>query len=118
MWKRFRDLSIEKYKDIFARLNVSFDEYVGESQVSREAQKNAMDTLLSSNIVSEDKGALVVDLEKYKLAKTIVRKRDGTTTYISRDIGGAVERYEKYKFDKMVYVVAVGRFTSTFVGKD
>jgi arginyl-tRNA synthetase len=31
---------------------------------------------------------------------------DGTTIYITRDIGAAAERYEKYKFDKMVYVVA------------
>jgi len=49
---------------------------------------------------------LIVDLEKYKLGKTIVRKKDGTSVYITRDIGGAWERYEKYKFDKMVYVVA------------
>ena len=31
---------------------------------------------------------------------------DGTSIYLTRDIGGAVERYEKYKFDKMIYVVA------------
>lgn len=49
---------------------------------------------------------MIVDLEKYKLGKTIVRKKDGTSVYITRDIGGAWERYEKYKFDKMVYVVA------------
>ena len=31
---------------------------------------------------------------------------DGTSIYLTRDIGGAIERYEKYKFDKMIYVVA------------
>ena len=88
-------------------MNVSFDVYSGESQVSKEAQATALDQLQASGIVSESKGARIVDLEKYKLGKTIVQKQDGTTIYISRDIGGAIERYEKYKFDKMIYVVAV-----------
>src|SRR5690606_3806959 len=35
-----------------------------------------------------------------------VQKKDGTTLYITRDIGAALERYEQYKFDKMIYVVA------------
>lgn len=107
LWQEFRDLSIEKYKDTFARLGVSFDEYTGESQVSRKAQADAFEALLKGDFVKEDKGALVADLTQYKLEKTIIRKRDGTTTYISRDIGGAVERFDKYKFDKMIYVVAV-----------
>ncbi|GAA6042570.1 hypothetical protein JCM8097_003136 [Rhodosporidiobolus ruineniae] len=106
LWKKFRDLSIVKYKETYARLNIYFDIYSGESQVSREAQTNALDALQKSGIVEESQGALIVDLEKYKLGKTIVRKKDGTSVYITRDIGGAVERYEKFHFDKMIYVVA------------
>jgi len=63
--------------------------------------------LKESGIAVESDGAYVIDLEKFKLARPILQKRDGTTIYISRDIGGAAERYEKYKFDKMIYVVAV-----------
>ena len=48
----------------------------------------------------------MVDLEAYKLAKTVVRKKDGTYVYITRDIAGAIERWEEYGFDKMIYVVA------------
>lgn len=57
-------------------------------------------------IVTESDNALIVDLEKYKLAKTVIRKKDGTYVYITRDIAGAAERWEKYNFDKMIYVVA------------
>ncbi|GAA5850878.1 hypothetical protein JCM3766R1_005910 [Sporobolomyces carnicolor] len=106
LWKKFRDLSIVKYKETYARLNIYFDVYSGESQVSQSSQSNALEQLQRSGIVEESQGALVVDLESYKLGKTIVRKKDGTSVYITRDIGGAWERYEKYKFDKMVYVVA------------
>lgn len=106
LWRKFRDLSIIKYREIYARLNIHFDVYSGESTVSKAAQESALTSLIASGVVEESKGALVVDLEKYKLGKTIVRKQDGTYVYITRDIGGAVERWEKYKFDKMVYVVA------------
>ncbi|GAA5968819.1 hypothetical protein JCM3765_001276 [Sporobolomyces pararoseus] len=106
LWKKFRDLSIVKYKETYARLNIYFDIYSGESQVSQSSQSQALESLQKSGIVEESQGALIVDLEPYKLGKTIVRKKDGTSVYITRDIGGAWERYEKYKFDKMVYVVA------------
>jgi arginyl-tRNA synthetase len=65
-----------------------------------------LDTLVASGVVEESGGALIVDLEAYKMGKTVVRKKDGTYVYITRDIGGAFERWEKYKFDKMIYVVA------------
>lgn len=106
LWKKFRDLSIVKYKETYARLNIYFDLYSGESQVSGESQAKALEQLQGTGIVEESEGALVVDLKKYKLEKTVVRKKDGTSVYITRDIGGAVERYNKFHFDKMVYVVA------------
>lgn len=100
VWKRFRELSIKKYEEIYARLNIEFDIYWGESQVSQESQDKAVEVLVQKGIAHEDKGALLVDLQKYKLGKTPIRKRDGTNLYITRDIGGAVERFEKYNFDK------------------
>ncbi|GAA5980906.1 hypothetical protein JCM11641_005480 [Rhodosporidiobolus odoratus] len=106
LWQKFRDLSIVKYKETYARLNIYFDLYSGESQVSTSSCDAALQALQGSGIVEESQGALIVDLEKWKLGKTIVRKKDGTSVYITRDIGGAVERYEKFKFDQMVYVVA------------
>ncbi|CAO3703312.1 unnamed protein product [Rhizopus stolonifer] len=105
LWKRFRDLSIIKYKDIYGRLNIHFDVYSGESQISEGMQK-AMAQLHNDKLLEESEGALIIDLEKYKLGKTVVQKKDGTTLYLTRDIGAASERYEKYKFDKMIYVVA------------
>lgn len=106
LWRKFRDLSIVKYKETYARLNIYFDIYSGESQVGQKSQADALDQLQESGIVTDSKGALIVDLEKYKLGKTIVRKKDGTSVYITRDIGGAAERWEKFKFEKMIYVVA------------
>lgn len=108
VWRRFRDLSIEKLEKTYARLNIRYDVYSGESQVSAEKMNAALEQLESSGLIEDSNGAKVIDLLKYskQLARTIVQKRDGTTLYLTRDIGEAISRYEKYHFDKMIYVVA------------
>ncbi|CAG8439480.1 21294_t:CDS:2 [Rhizophagus irregularis] len=106
LWKKFRNLSIEKYKDTYARLNINFDIYSGESQVSNESINRALEILKEKKMLQESDGALIIDLNQYKLDVAVVQKKDGTTLYITRDIGAAIERYEKYKFDAMYYLVA------------
>ncbi|CAE6465152.1 unnamed protein product [Rhizoctonia solani] len=105
-WRRWRDLSIEKYKEEYARLNIAFDVYSGESQVGADTLKTSLDRLKEMGLVSESKGAQVIDLEKFKLGKAVIQKQDGTSLYLTRDIAAAIERFEKYKFDKMIYVIA------------
>lgn len=109
LWRRFRDLSIEKYKETYARLNIDFDVYSGESQVENKSLENAYKEMESTGVSEESQGAVIVDFTKHgakKLGKAIVIRKDGTPLYLTRDIGAIVERDEKYKFDKMIYVVA------------
>ena len=108
VWKRFRDLSIEKYKATYGRLNIRYDDYSGESQIKDESMEAAARIMEEKGVSEESEGAVIVDLTKYskKLGKAIVKKKDGTSLYLTRDIGAAFERFEKYHFDKMIYVVA------------
>ncbi|OTA56637.1 arginyl-tRNA synthetase [Hypoxylon sp. EC38] len=113
LWKRFRDLSIVRYKATYARLNIKFDEYSGESQVSEEAMEKVAKEMAEKGISKEDQGAVLVDFtellpgkEGKRLGKAVIRKRDGTALYLTRDIAELLGRYEKYKFDHMIYVVA------------
>lgn len=107
LWKKFRDLSIERYKQTYARLNIQYDVYSGESQIKPESMEAAMQMLTEKGLLEDAQGAQIIDLEKYdkKLGKCRVKKADGTTLYLTRDIGAAVERYERFQFDKMIYVV-------------
>lgn len=107
-WKRFRDLSIEKYKQTYARLNIRYDDYSGESQVKDESMAAAAKIMQEKGVSEDSDGAVIVDLTKYskKLGKAVVQKKDGTSLYLTRDIGAMRERYDKYHFDKMIYVVA------------
>lgn len=106
-WARFRELSIEKYKETYARLNVHFDEYRGEAKVKREQLEATMAKLREADFTTlEENGALLADLTPYKLEKAVIVRKDGTPLYLTRDIPEAEERYEQYHFDKMIYVVA------------
>ncbi|KAI0405430.1 arginyl-tRNA synthetase [Xylaria palmicola] len=113
LWKRFRDLSIDRYKETYNRLNIRFDEYSGESQVSEEAMNKAAKAMLDAGIAEESEGALIVDFTKHvqgkagkSLEKPIIRRKDGTALYLTRDISELLNRNEKYNFDHMIYVIA------------
>lgn len=105
-WRRFRELSIDSYKQIYHRLNIQFDMYSGESQAEPYITK-AYDMLNSYGLIeTTEDGAWVVDLEKYKLGKPIIRRADGTSLYMTRDIASIMLRKELFNgFDKAVYVV-------------
>ncbi|KAJ5172399.1 Arginine--tRNA ligase cytoplasmic [Penicillium capsulatum] len=109
LWRRFRDLSIAKYKQTYARLNIDFDVYSGESQVKAESMSNAYKAMEKAGVAEESDGAVIADFTKHgakKLGKAIIVRKDGTPLYLTRDIGAIIERDEEYHFDKMIYVVA------------
>lgn len=107
-WEKFRNLSIKQYEKTYERLNVHFDDYTGESKVSKEGLEKTMSVLRQSDItVREPNGALLVDLTPYKLEKAVLERKDGTPLYLTRDIVEAQQRWDKYNgFDKLIYVVA------------
>jgi arginyl-tRNA synthetase len=113
MWRKFRDLSIERYKKSYTRLNIHFDEYAGESLVREESMKIAQERFETRGLVEESQGAALVDFSKHvsgkegkSLGKALIRKSDGTSLYLTRDVGALFERNDHYRFDQMIYVVA------------
>ncbi|KGO77542.1 Aminoacyl-tRNA synthetase, class 1a, anticodon-binding [Penicillium italicum] len=109
LWRKFRDLSIEKYKQTYARLNIDFDVYSGESQIKSESMTDAYKLMEKAGVSEQSEGAVIVDFTKHgakKLGKAIIVRKDGTPLYLTRDIGAITERDNEYHFDKMIYVVA------------
>ncbi|KAJ5550372.1 hypothetical protein N7461_005070 [Penicillium sp. DV-2018c] len=109
LWRKFRDLSIEKYKQTYARLNIDFDVYSGESQIKSESMSEAYKLMEKAGVSEKSEGAVIVDFTKHgakKLGKAIIVRKDGTPLYLTRDIGAITERDQDYHFDKMIYVVA------------
>ncbi|KAG6372964.1 hypothetical protein JVT61DRAFT_7010 [Boletus reticuloceps] len=122
-WREWRELSILKYIEEYDRLNVSFDRYTGESEVGKEWMDTAVERLDQLGLISDANGAKLVDLEKWKPGKAVLRKA-GTSQFwilarlpdirmLRRNINLSHSRHcwrnrtmEKYRFDKIIYVVA------------
>jgi arginyl-tRNA synthetase len=120
LWKRFREVCIANYADLYARLNISFDDYSGESEVSHETIAEVESTLKEKGVYEDSKEAWVIDFKKHGhkgLGTAIARFRNGTTSYLLRDIAAVLERSRKYSFDEMIYVVSAkqdGHFQQLF----
>ncbi|KAI8991389.1 arginyl-tRNA synthetase [Mycotypha africana] len=105
-WQRFRELSIESYKQIYKRLNIEFDYYSGESQTEPYIQKVYQILNEHSLLEKTEDGASVVNLEKYKLGKPVLQRADGTSLYMTRDLASLLLRRKNFgNFHKAVYVI-------------
>jgi arginyl-tRNA synthetase len=109
LWKRFRHVCVTHYTDLYARLNITFDDYSGESEVGRDTIAEVESILKEKSVYRDSEGAWIIDFEKHGskgLGTCIARYRNGTTSYLLRDIAAVLERSRKYSFDNMIYVVS------------
>jgi arginyl-tRNA synthetase len=104
LWKRFREVSLAAFEEIYRVLGVTFDEVSGESLYDRRMPATIR-RLEESGLAVVDQGALIVDLSDQKMPPVILRKTDGATLYHTRDIAAAEDRWERYRFHRMIYVV-------------
>lgn len=104
LWKWFREVSLLEFQRIYDKLDVSFDSYNGEAFYNDKMQE-VLDILDEKNILKESKGASIVDLEKYNLNPALIKKSDGATLYITRDLAAGLYRKRTYDFAKALYVV-------------
>ncbi|MBF8984547.1 arginine--tRNA ligase [Lutibacter sp. B2] len=105
LWKWFRDVSLKEFSRVYGMLNIEFDSYAGESFYS-DKMPTVIESMQEKNLLKESKGADIVDLEAYNMPPALIRKSDGSTLYITRDIAAAIYRKEHYDFYKNIYVVA------------
>lgn len=104
LWKLFRQMSIQEFKKVYKQLGIEFDVYSGESE-SVKYTKRVIDELKEKNLLKKSQGAWIVDLNQYNLGVVLIQKTDETTLYATRDLAAAITRFEKYKFEKMIYEV-------------
>ncbi len=106
LWHWFKAESLEEFQKLYDILGVKFDVVVGESYYNDKVD-NVVKLLESKNLLSQSEGAFIVDLEQDNMPPCLIKKSDGASLYATRDIAAALDRKEKYNFDKALYVVAV-----------
>lgn len=101
IWHDIRKYSGKGFNKIYEMLNVDFNETVGQSEFAEKGKQIVSSLLLKNIAKSEEDGAVYVEINGNK--KYILRANK-TASYITYDLGAAVERAKKYKFNKMIYV--------------
>ena len=87
-------------------LDIHFDSWKGEASYATELD-NVINMLESKGLLSVSEGATIVDLSKFDMPPCLVKRSDGGSLYTTRDIAAAIDRYNTYHFDKMLYLTAV-----------
>ena len=104
LWQWFRDESLVEFNRIYEKLDVHFDSFNGEAFYN-DKMDEGIQILEEKGLLQESKGAQIVDLESYNLPPALIRKTDGATLYITRDMATAIYRKRTYDFVKSIYVV-------------
>ena len=103
LWKWIREESLKESKQIYDLLDVSFDSYNGEAFYN-DKMDAVVEELEAKNLLKEDQGAKIVELGD-DMPPALIKRSDGGSLYITRDLAAVFYRKENYKFDKILYVV-------------
>lgn len=105
LWSWFREISLKEFQRVYDLLGVEFDNFNGESFHSQFIG-DALEVIDKKNLLEESDGAMIINLDDENLPPVLIKKSNGSSTYLTRDIATAMYRKRTYDFYKNVYVVA------------
>lgn len=106
IYQEINNIAIKEARRLLDILDIHFDSWKGEASYSQDLNK-VVDMLTEKGLTKTSEGALVVDLSKFDMPPCLIRRSDGASLYATRDLAAAMDRYNEYKFDKMLYLTAV-----------
>lgn len=106
LWKKMNLWVLKGFAQTYKRFGITFDKEYFESELYEAGKEIAFEGLQKRIFIKDDKKSIVAPLEAYGLPNKVVLRGDGTSVYITQDLYLAQKRYEDYRFDRSVYVVA------------
>ena len=105
LWEKMNGWVYAGFDETYQRLGVSFDKIYYESQTYLKGKAKVEEGLKKGLFERHDDGSVCADLTNEGLDQKLLLRSDGTSVYMTQDIGTAEMRYEDYPIDKMIYVV-------------
>src|SRR5262249_26537355 len=98
--------SVREFKKVYARLGIEFEHYEGESRYQGKMEP-VIDEIQRTIGVKDSEGALIVDMPYAdNEPPVLLKKSDGSTLYITRDLAAAIDRFDRFHPERQLYVVA------------
>lgn len=108
LWNVLQEISHAEMERIYGILGVNFDLVYGESFLN-DKMEPVIERLRKAGLTAESQGALIVPLPDPQLPPALLRRGDGATLYLTRDLAGMVYRWERFAYDKSLYVVGASQ---------
>lgn len=105
LWETMNSWVYEGFDETYKRLGVDFDKIYYESQTYIDGKETVLDGLEKGIFYRKDDGSVWADLTGDGLDNKLLLRADGTSVYMTQDIGTAKQRFGDYNINKMVYVV-------------
>ena len=106
LWQKMNGWGYAGFDQTYERLGVAFDKLYYESDTYLLGKNVIEEGLKTETFYKKEDGSVWIDLEDAKLDHKLVLRSDGTSVYMTQDIGTAMLRNQDFGVDKMVYVVA------------
>ena len=105
LWKKMNDWVYAGFDETYKMMGVSFDKIYYESETYLEGKKKVLEGLDKGLFYRKEDGSVWADLTNEGLDHKLLLRSDGTSVYMTQDIGTAEQRFADYPIDKMIYVV-------------
>lgn len=105
LWNRMNGWVYDGFDRTYKRLGVDFDKIYYESETYLEGREKVLEGLKNGLFYRRDDGSVWADLRPEGLDEKILLRSDGTSVYMTQDIGTAKLRFDDYPIDRMIYVV-------------
>jgi arginyl-tRNA synthetase len=106
LWEKMNGWTISGIQETYDTTGISFDSVYYESKTYTRGKKEVLKGLEQGAFYKESDGSVWVDLEPINLDKKVLLRKDGTSLYLTQDIGTAIARHDDWPFDTLIYVVA------------
>jgi arginyl-tRNA synthetase len=106
LWKKMNGWVYDGFNSTYRSINVSFDKNYYESETYLLGKKNIEEGILKKIFYKEEDSSVWIDLSKENFDKKLLLRSDGTSVYMTQDIGTAIKRFEDFpKSEKQIYTV-------------
>ena len=105
LWEKMNNWVYEGFDETYAKMGVGFDKIYYESQTYLEGKEKVMEGLEKGFFFRKEDGSVWADLTAEGLDHKLLLRGDGTSVYMTQDIGTAKLRFQDFPIDKMIYVV-------------
>ncbi|RKX91929.1 MAG: arginine--tRNA ligase [Spirochaetes bacterium] len=105
LWEKMNNWTISGVQETYRKTGISFDKFYFESETYKLGKAEILRGLEKGVFYSEKDGSVWADLSEINLDKKVLLRSDGTSLYLTQDIGTAIARHKDWPFERLIYVV-------------